>query len=77
MHNKKKIICFIIVLYLFVVILVLFVIIHKFTNKMLIEQNNLYSLVKFNLYFGFGNKVLPFLSLTTKRVCHHSSDYAE
>lgn len=59
------IICFIIVLYLFVII-------HKFTNKMLIEQNNLYSLVNFNLYFVFGNKVLPFLSLTTKRACHKS-----
>lgn len=65
MHNKKMIICFIIVLYLFVII-------HKFTNKMLIEQNNLYSLVNFNLYFVFGNKVLPFLSLTTKRACHKS-----
>lgn len=59
------IICFIIVLYLFVII-------RKFTNKMLIEQNNLYSLVNFNLYFVFGNKVLPFLSLTTKRACHKS-----
>ena len=59
------IICFIIVLYLFVII-------YKFTNKMLIEQNNLYSLVNFNLYFVFGNKVLPFLSLTTKRACHKS-----
>lgn len=58
------IICFIIVF--------LFVIIRKFTNKMLIEQNNLYSLVNFNLYFVFGNKVLPFLSLTTKRACHKS-----